>query len=102
MLKKSCSLLFHQLRHHITKNGSNGIETLVCCAYIIQSMVIQKNFLHDKDGHCFAKLGARLHYSQAQWDNFGCKEEIDHVGRIVFDKSPNDTKRCQSEIFERP
>jgi hypothetical protein len=64
-------------------------------------MIIQQNLLHDKNCNSLAKLRTGFHYPKAEWNNFGGKEEIDHVRGIVLDERANYTKRCQAKIFER-
>jgi hypothetical protein len=64
-------------------------------------VVIKKDLLHDEYGHSFAKLGASFHDSQAQRDDFRCKEKVDDIGGIILDKSTDDTEGGQSQIFER-
>ncbi len=56
MLEKSRSLLLDKLRHHIAKDGPNSVKSLVCCADVIETMVIEENLLHDEDSDSLAKL----------------------------------------------
>lgn len=66
---------------------------------IIQAHLIEQDFLNNKNGDCLGELGAMLHDSQTQRNNFGSKEEVDHLhivcrsGRFIpcwLDKSAND------------
>lgn len=43
-------------------------------------MIIQENFLHDENSYSLTELGASLHNSKAQGDDFGCKEEVNDIG----------------------
>lgn len=79
MLQEPGSLLFHKLVNHVAQDSPNSIETLVGSADVVQSMVVKKDLLHDKDGNSFAQFGTGLHYAQAEWDNFCCKKEVDDI-----------------------
>jgi hypothetical protein len=80
MLEKSCSLLLHKLRDHVAQYRTNRIESLICCANIVQPMIIEKDLLDDEYSHGLAELGAGLHDSEAERDNFGGEEEVDDIG----------------------
>jgi hypothetical protein len=43
-------------------------------------MIIEKDLLNDEYGHGLAELGAGLHDSEAERDNFGGEEEVDDIG----------------------
>lgn len=58
-------------------------------------MIVEKDFLDDKYSHGLAELRTSLHDSEAERDDFGRQEEVDHVGRVVLDKSTNDSERGQ-------
>ena len=90
MFEQADSLLFHKLVDHITKNGANSVETLVSLADVGQPNVIQQDLLYDEDGHCLAELRSSFHDPEAKRYNFGGKEEIDDLRRVVFDESAND------------
>ena len=66
MLEQADSLLLHQLRDHVAKDCSNGIESLIGVADIPQPKVVKKNLLYNENSHGLAQFGSRLHYSQAQ------------------------------------
>ena len=100
MLKKSCCLLLHQLRNHIAQDRSHSIESLICGADVVQSMIIEENLLDDEDGHCFAELRTGFHYSKAQRNDFCGQQEVDDIRRIVFDKSPDDAEGCKTQVLK--
>jgi hypothetical protein len=101
ILQQSCCLLLHELQDHVAKHCSNSRETLVSDAYIGKALIIEENLLDDEGCYCLAELRARFHNSKAQRDNFGHEKEVDDIRRVVLDKSFDNTKRSQSEIFER-
>lgn len=80
MLEKTSRLRLDQLSYHVAQHSADRIETLICCANIVEAIVIKKNLLHNEDGHGLAKLRARLHDSEAKWDNLRCEEKINHLG----------------------
>ena len=101
MLEKSCSLLLNQLRDHVAENCPDCIESFVRGAYIIQTMIIKEDFLHNEDCDSLAQLRASLHDAKAQGDDLSRKEEIDNIRGIVLDQGSNHSQRGQSQIFER-
>jgi hypothetical protein len=78
MLEKSDSLLLNKLRHHVTENGANGVETLVSLADVGKTSVIQKDLLYNEDGHGLAQLRSRLHDPEAEWNNLSSEQEVDN------------------------
>lgn len=79
MLQEPGGLLFDELVHHVAQDSPNSIESLIGCADVVQSMVVKKNLLHNKDGNSLAQFGTGLHDAQTQWDNLCCKEKIDDI-----------------------
>jgi len=63
-------------------------------------MIVQQNLLHDEDGHSLAQFRSSLHNAKAERNDLGSEKEIDHIGRIVFDKRSYDTERCETKVFE--
>ena len=80
VLEESCRLLFDKLRDHVAQHRSNSVESLIGGTNIIQPMIIEKDLLNDEYGHGLAELGAGLHDSEAERDNFGGEEEVDDIG----------------------
>lgn len=79
MLKKSCCLLFHQLRNHIAQHSSHSIKSLVRGTDVIQPMVIEEDLLDNEDGYSLAELRSGFHDSEAQWDDLRSQEEVDDI-----------------------
>lgn len=79
MLQEPGSLLLHELVNHVAQDSPNSIEALVSCADIVQSMIVKKNLLHDKNGNCLAQFGPCLHNAEAQRDNFCREEKVDDI-----------------------
>lgn len=102
MLQESSGLLFDELVHHVAQNSPNSIESLIGCTDVVQSMVVKEDLLHNKNGDSLAQFGTSLHDAQAQRDNFCCEEKIDDIRAVILDQGANDTKGCQTKIFERP
>jgi len=92
VLQQSCGLLLNELRDHVAKNSANSVETLIRSAYIIQPMVIKKDLLYNEYSDCLAELGPSLHDAKTERNDLGGKKEVDHIGRIILNKSPNYTK----------
>ena len=93
VFQQPCRLLLNELRNHIAEYRANSVETLICSANVIQSMIIQEDLLDDKDGNGLAELRACLHNSKAEGNNLRCKEKIDNVRRIILHQRPDNTKR---------
>lgn len=100
MLQKADGLLLNQLRDHITQNGADGVEPLIRGADIREAHVIKQDLLHDKDGHRLAEFRTGLHDPQAERDDLGRQQEIDHVGRVVFHQRADHAEGSQAEIFK--
>lgn len=79
MLQEPGSLLFNELVDHVAEDSPNSIEALVGCADVVQSMVVKKDLLNDKNGNSFAQFGTGLHDAQAEWDNFCCEEKVNDI-----------------------
>lgn len=123
MLKQSDGLLIHQLRHlrekkelvnhrpvfrtsevfsahHIRQHRADSIEPLVSLADVLQTEVVQQDFLHDENRHRLAQLAAGLHDAQAQRDDLGREQEVDNVGAVVLDERADHAERRQAQVFE--
>ncbi len=100
MLEKSRGLLLNKLCHHIAKDSPDSVKALVCCADIIETMVVEENLLHDEDSHSFAKLGTGFHDAKTQRDDFGRQEKVDNIGRVVLDESTDNSQVSQPQILE--
>lgn len=70
-------------------------------ANVSKPKVVEKDFLDDENGHCFAQLGSSLHDSKAQRYNLRGKKKVDHIGRVVLDESTDDPQRGEAKIFKR-
>lgn len=100
MLQQPHGLLIHQLRHHIAQHRPHGIEPLIRLADILQPHIIQQNLLHDKYRHGFGEFRAGLHDAQAEGDDFGGEEEVDHFAAVVFDEGADDAQAGEAQVFE--
>lgn len=92
--------LIHQVLHHITQHAAHGVKPLVSLADIIQAHVVEQDLLHDEDGDRLAELGAGLHDAEAERDDLGGKEEVDHVGGVVLNEGADHAERGQAQVFE--
>lgn len=101
MLKQPHSLLLDELRNHVAQDSAHGVKSLIGCADVRKTNVIKKDFLHDEDRYRLAQLGTSFHDAEAERDDFGSKEEIDHIRRVILDKSTNNAQRGEAQIFER-
>jgi hypothetical protein len=101
VLEKAGGLLLHKLGHHVAENGTNSVEPFVCSADVVKTMIVKKDLLDNEYSNRLAKLRTRLHDSETKRDDFSCQEEVDDIGGIVLDKGTNNSKRRQSQIFER-
>ena len=93
-------LLFNELRNHIAEHCTNCVETLVCSANVIQSMIIQEDLLNDEDSDSLAKFRARLHNSKTEGNNLRCEEEVNDIRRIILHEGSDNAKRGKSQVFE--
>ena len=62
--------------------------------------LIKQNLLYDEDGNGLAKLGARLHNSEAKRDYLRSQEEVDHFRGVVLDQGTNDSEASEAQILE--
>lgn len=56
MLEESSCLLLNQLTHHVAKNGADCIESLICGADVVQTIVIEQYLLDDEYGHSLTEF----------------------------------------------
>lgn len=68
MFQQPDGLGLHQLVHHITQHGPNGIEPLIRMTDIRQTRLVQQDLLHDEDRNGLRKLRTGLHDPQAKRD----------------------------------
>jgi hypothetical protein len=101
MLQQPYCLLVHELSNHITQDGTHSIKALICLTNILQAHVIQQDLLNDEYRNGLAELGAGLHDAEAERNDLGCEEEVDHFRAVVLDQGSNDTKGRKAEVFER-
>lgn len=101
MLQQPSSLLLDQLAHHVGEDGSDGVESLIGGADVVQAIVVKKDLLHDEDSNGLTELGARLHDAQTERNDLGGQQEVDDLGRVVLDKGANDTEAGEAEVLER-
>jgi len=101
MLQQPCSLLLHKLSDHVAEDSTDSIESLVCGANVVQPVVIEQDLLDDENCHRLAKLRSRLHDSEAERDDLGREEKVNHLSRIIFNKRADDTEGRQAEVLER-
>lgn len=100
VLQEPCGLLLHELADHVTKNGTDGIESFIGGANIVQSTVVKQYLLDDENGDRLAKFRPSLHDSEAQRNDLGSKKKIDNLGRVVLHKGTDDSQGGKSQIFE--
>ena len=86
---------------HVAEDCAYSIETLISLADVLQSKVVQKNLLHNKNGNSLAQLAAGLHDAKAKRNNLGGQEEVDDLAAVVLDKGADDAERSEAEILER-
>ena len=63
MLQQPRCLSLCQRRDHIRQDGTNSIEPLVRLTNVLQSQIVEQDFLNDKDGYCFRQFGTCFHDS---------------------------------------
>lgn len=100
MLEQTSRLLLHQLGDHVAKHCTHSIETLVRGADVVETVVVQQDLLDDKDGNGLGQLGACLHNSQTEGDNFGSQEKVDDLGRVVLNQGADDSKTSKAKVLE--
>lgn len=100
MLKQPCGLLFHKLADHVAKYGSDSVEALIRGANVIQSIIVEEDFLDDEDGNGLGQLGTGFHDPQTEGNDLSRQKKVDDLGRIVLNKGANNTKAGESEVFK--
>jgi hypothetical protein len=119
MLQQPHGLAIDQRRHHIAQHGPDGIEPLVRLTDVLQPQVVEQNLLHDENRDRLGQFRSSLHDAQAQWDDLGREEEVDHVRIVILlvsistphaciacythlDERTDDAERGQTKVLERP
>lgn len=100
MLKEASRLLLDQLSHHVAENSAHGIETLIRGANVVEAVVVQKNLLHNENGHRLAELRSSLHDAEAQGNDLRRQQKVDDLGRVILNQRADDTKRCETQVLE--
>lgn len=80
MLQQSRRLLFYELRDHVAEHRSHSVKPLICSAYVVETMIVEKNLLHDEYSNCLAQFRSSLHDTKAEGDNLGGEEKVDDLG----------------------
>ena len=100
MFQQPIRPLIHQILYHIAQHAAHGVESLVSLADVVQAHVVEQDLLDDEDGDRLAELGAGLHDAEAERDDLGGEEEVDHVGGVVLNESADHAERGQAQVFE--
>ena len=53
MLKQSDCLDLDKASNHVAQDGADGVEAFVGGADVVQTGVVEEDFLHDENGDCF-------------------------------------------------
>lgn len=103
MLEETNRARFLDGRDHVAEHCSDGVEALVRLTHICEADVVQEDLLYDENGHCLAELGARLHDSQAQRNDFRGQQEGDYLRIIrLLDQSADDSEGSQAQVLKGP
>lgn len=101
MFEEPSGLLLDELRNHIAEDGADSVEALISGTDVVKTIVIEQNLLDDENSNRLAELRPGLHDSKAEGNDLGREEEVDDLGRIVFDKRTDDPQRSKPEVFKR-
>lgn len=77
-------MLLNKLIDHVAQHSSDSVEALVCCTDVIQAVVVKEDLLDDEDGDSLAELRAGLHDAQAERNDLGSQEEVDHIRAVIL------------------
>mmetsp|Transcript_28753 Transcript_28753/g.80967 ORF Transcript_28753/g.80967 Transcript_28753/m.80967 type:complete len:207 (+) Transcript_28753:575-1195(+) len=102
MLQQTDAGLLGKHGHHVAKDSPDGKEALRGGADVVQPTIIQQDFLHNERGHGFGQLTAHLHGPQAQRDYLGREQEVYDIRVVHLNKSANDSKGGEAQVFEWP
>lgn len=91
MLEKADSLLFNELSDHIAQDGTHSIESLIGSADICKADIVKQDLLNYENGDRFAELGTSFHDAEAEWDDLGGQQEVDHVGGVILHQRADDS-----------
>ena len=92
MLEKSNGLLLHQLIDHVAEHCAHCIEALISLTDVGKTDVVEQDLLHNENSNSLTKLRTCLHNTEAERDDLGCEEEVDHLGGVVLDERTDDTQ----------
>ena len=73
-------------------------EPIIGLADVIQSGVVEQNFLKNEGCYRLRQLGSRFHYSQTERDNFGCEKEINDLLLIRLNESADHAQAEKGQI----
>lgn len=92
--------MLDELADHIAQYCTDRIESLVCGADVVQSIIVQQYFLHNEYGDRLAKLRAGLHDSKTEGDDLCGQKKVDDLRRVVLDKGADHAEARESKVFE--
>ena len=91
MLEETSRWLLQLVHYHVVEDGANCVEALCCLTQVVKALLIQKDLLDDEGCYSLGKLGASLHYPQAQWNDLCLQKETNHIVVIHLNQGSNHT-----------
>ena len=76
------------------------LEPVVGLADVEEARVVQEDLLHDEGGDGLAQLGAVVHDPQAEWDDLGGQEEVDHLPLVGLDQGADHPEGGEPQVLE--
>ena len=78
------------------------LEPVVGLADVEEARVVQEDLLHDEGGDGLAQLGAVVHDPQAERDDLGGQEEVDHLPLVGLDQGADHPEGSEPQVLEGP
>ena len=96
MFQEPARRFFGQRDDHFAQDHGDVGKPVISLANIIQSCLVEQDFLQNKSSHCLGKLGSRLHDSETKRYYFGGEQKIDDFLFVCLYQSPDDSQTGQS------
>ena len=77
MLEQPYGLCLDESHYHVAQDLTDGVESFVRCADVIETGVVQEYLLHNEYCYRFGQLASGLHDPQAQRNDLGGQKESD-------------------------
>ena len=100
VLQKPLARLLAELDDHLAQDHGDVGEPVVGLTDVVQTSLVQQDLLQDEGRHRLAQLRAALHDPQAERDDLGGEQEVDHLLLVGLHEGPDDPEGGEAEVLE--